>query len=509
MKLIDCYIENYGKFSRCSFAFQEGLTCFYLQNGGGKTTFASFLKAMLFGLEGYRDGAREFCERKRYYPFSGGKFGGWLRIEWQGNEYTIERFFDKKSETKDSLRVYDSYGRICKELGDTPGERIFGMTRSVFERTSFIDAEKLRMPLEGGVGEALLSVLANTSTKQFSRGVQLLEEERKRLRSDRKTAGRYTGVLPDLSEKIFTLEEELCEGERKGESLQAKIGELARLENQIRWAQQGEETIVETPQQKKRGKPSYRKLLGFVVAFVCAALSGVFLKNNIAIAIVFFVLTVFSLTVGVLPVKQNRVSTGQVSNEREKPPSKEEWLKSVSGLLESRAILKEEIAFLEREILLLAEKRERLKELKEEQERWTERHKLLEIAKEKLVEANQTLKGGYLGSMTESFLRYAHAFDSERFQKVFLDGDLNCGFESGGERRVSKHYSDGERTLLEFAMRLALFENVYKSEKPFLVLDDPFVYLDEESLQKTEKALKALAKEKQILYFCCHSARKV
>ena len=72
MKLIDCYIENYGKFSRRSFVFQEGLTCFCLKNGEGKTTFASFLKAMLYGLESYRDGAIGFCDRKRFFPFSGG-----------------------------------------------------------------------------------------------------------------------------------------------------------------------------------------------------------------------------------------------------------------------------------------------------------------------------------------------------------------------------------------------------------------------------------------------------
>lgn len=508
MKLIDCYIENYGKFSRRSFSFQDGLTCFCLANGEGKTTFASFLKAMLFGLDGYRDTSREFCERKRFYLFSGGKFGGWLRIEWRGKVYTIERFFDKKSETKDILKVYDGYGRICEDLGTACGEKIFGVTLPAFERTSFIDAEKLGWNFEDGVSEALGALLADASTKTFTRAVDLLEEERKRLHSERKTAGRYTGVLPELSQKIFTLEEELYALEKKRDGLQEKKARLAELENQVREAETGRINNAVKTQKKEERKPSLFKSILLLFAFFWTVIGGVFLKINLTVALVLFAVGAFFLVLGIVFTKKP-LSSGQGRDEKGIASPKEEWISNLSALLEKRALLKEEIASDERECLSSGAKKERLKELIEEKERLSYKRRLLEVTKNKLLEADKNLKDGYFAPLSESFLRYVRAFNSVRFGNAFLDGDLNCYFESGGERRESGHYSDGEKTLLKFAMRLALLDSLYQGEKPFLLLDDPFVYLDEESLKKTEMALKSLAKERQILYFCCHQSRRI
>ncbi len=518
MKLIDCYIENYGKFSRRSFTFSDGLTCFYLPNGEGKTTFASFMKAMLYGLDGYRDTSREFCERKRFYPFSGGKFGGWLRIEWQGKVYTIERFFDKKSETKDGLRVYDGYGRACEDLGAVPGEKIFGVTLAAFERTSFLDAEKIGRNFEDGASEALGALIADASTKTFARAVGLLEEERKRLQSDRKTAGRYTGVLPELFEKIFTLEEELYALEKKQEEVLKKRARLAEVERKVRqmeaeriaFGEKNEGAYSPKAAQKKEArKPSFYKMLSLIFALLWTVVGGLVLKNNLTVSLVFFSLGAFSLVLGLTFLKKKPLSSGQGSNEKEHSYPKEEWISVFSALLEERALLKEEIALAERDCLLAVEKKERIKELSEERERLHKKRRLLEVAKNKLLQADKNLKDGYFVPTSESFLRYARTFDEKRFSNVLLDGDLNCYFESGGQRRESGHYSDGEKTLLQFAMRLALLDNLYQGEKPFLVLDDPFVYLDEESLKKTEKALKSLAKDRQILYFCCHQSRCV
>ena len=44
-------------------------------------------------------------------------------------------------------------------------------------------------------------------------------------------------------------------------------------------------------------------------------------------------------------------------------------------------------------------------------------------------------------------------------------------------------------------------------EAPFLLLDDPFVNLDEEHLSAARALLDRLAKELQILYFVCHVGR--
>ena len=74
---------------------------------------------------------------------------------------------------------------------------------------------------------------------------------------------------------------------------------------------------------------------------------------------------------------------------------------------------------------------------------------------------------------------------------------------------TDRFLSAGQRSVCALCFRLALMENMYGAEKPFLVLDDPFAELDEGHFEKTAKTLTALAKDVQIIYFCCHASRKV
>lgn len=71
MRLIRCHIENFGVLSDFDFAFSAGLTTICRPNGFGKSTFAAFIKAMLYGFP--RTGARSIVEneRKRYDPWQG------------------------------------------------------------------------------------------------------------------------------------------------------------------------------------------------------------------------------------------------------------------------------------------------------------------------------------------------------------------------------------------------------------------------------------------------------
>ena len=95
MKLLSCYIENYGTFSKKEFNFNSQITEFNLENGSGKTTLASFIKAMFYGLEGYTVTSKTFCERQRYAPFIGGEFGGNLTFEKENQTTTQTKKMSK------------------------------------------------------------------------------------------------------------------------------------------------------------------------------------------------------------------------------------------------------------------------------------------------------------------------------------------------------------------------------------------------------------------------------
>ena len=71
MKIIECYIENFGKISDKRFEFKDGFNTILAENGYGKTTLSVFIKCMLYGMNDTRKVSLDENERKRYLPWSG------------------------------------------------------------------------------------------------------------------------------------------------------------------------------------------------------------------------------------------------------------------------------------------------------------------------------------------------------------------------------------------------------------------------------------------------------
>ena len=104
MNLLKCHIENFGKFSNFDYEFIDGLNVINQPNGYGKTTFASFIKAMFYGLESTAKRTTALTDRKTYYPWQGGMYGGNIEFETKGKRYRIERFFGLK-EQEDTFKI--------------------------------------------------------------------------------------------------------------------------------------------------------------------------------------------------------------------------------------------------------------------------------------------------------------------------------------------------------------------------------------------------------------------
>ena len=48
---------------------------------------------------------------------------------------------------------------------------------------------------------------------------------------------------------------------------------------------------------------------------------------------------------------------------------------------------------------------------------------------------------------------------------------------------------------------------MFEGEQPCIILDDPFVNLDEIRLDYAMRFLKTLGEHKQLIYFTCHGSR--
>lgn len=178
MKLIRCYIENFGKLSKYKYEFNDGLNIIKEDNGFGKTTFATFIKAMFYGLEKTNKG--EKIDRKLYKPWQGGNFGGNIEFTINDKNYKLERFFGAKA-TEDTFKLYDLNTNLeSNDYTENIGEEIFNLNKSSYEKTTYIPQGQIKVQMEDSISAKLGNIVElendiNTSDD----AIKLLDEAKK------------------------------------------------------------------------------------------------------------------------------------------------------------------------------------------------------------------------------------------------------------------------------------------------------------------------------------------
>ena len=123
-------------------------------------------------------------------------------------------------------------------------------------------------------------------------------------------------------------------------------------------------------------------------------------------------------------------------------------------------------------------------------------------AEKYLAEARENLSSRYLGKMQEAFLRRMRQMGGEDLE-FSMDTDFGITLRQKGKSRSIEYLSSGWRDMVSFCLRLCLADGLFDAEKPCLVLDDPFVYLDSERAAAARRLLDELSKDYQILYLTC------
>lgn len=138
-----------------------------------------------------------------------------------------------------------------------------------------------------------------------------------------------------------------------------------------------------------------------------------------------------------------------------------------------------------------------------------EKYSLLRLAEKYLAAAEKTVKDEYVAPVMNEFLKYAALTEGALGVGVDMDKDFRVRYERNGEYRSEKHLSAGQRAVLNLCLRLAIAKQAFKTESPFVVMDDPFVALDEKHFARVKEVLKDLSSREQIIYFTCHPSRSV
>ena len=89
MKINKIHINAFGKLTNFDLALNDGLNLIYGDNEFGKTTLMAFIKMIFFGTASGKAG----LDRKKYIPWSGGKYAGSIDFTKDGVPYRIEREF--------------------------------------------------------------------------------------------------------------------------------------------------------------------------------------------------------------------------------------------------------------------------------------------------------------------------------------------------------------------------------------------------------------------------------
>lgn len=213
MKLIDAKINGFGKLHKQVISFGDGIHIIQGPNEAGKSTFHTFLKAMLFGMERGRGRASKNDLFTRYAPWDGGAFGGTIRFSSQGNIYVAERDFSSPSK-KGRFFV----GNHLREITDPDQwqEALCGLNETLYSNTLSIShlGTKTDDSLCSSLGQYVDNLgSAGDGSIQIKDAVQQLKKERREW--ERKLTPVNSEEYASLQEKIEAYEKELSSMEEE------------------------------------------------------------------------------------------------------------------------------------------------------------------------------------------------------------------------------------------------------------------------------------------------------
>lgn len=479
MKIRELYLKNFGKFSDRRVVLKDGINLFYGENESGKSTLHTFIKSMLFGLERGRGRASINDTFSLYEPWENPNYyAGTLRFESGGKHFCLERTFDKYSKNA-SLICQDDGEEFSLEHGDL--EMILGgLTASNYENTVAIGQMRVE------TNQSLAAELQNYATNYYFTGNSDIDLD---------------GALNMLTKKKKDVEKEIREQLQEKQKKQYEMEqEIAYIWRDIHKFEQELETLelqiesgqAEHEEQESADNGKWRIHPVWLVAMI------------IALIIVFLVFGKpwnYLITI-VLALAEGMYIWNCIKDGKKKP--QEQIVAETKGELEKLLWQKEHLQEeLKEKQILYNNLQEQLDELNESSETYKQQDRkknALELAVQRLLE----LSKGVHQELGLELNRRASAIISEitggKYTMLLIDEKLKMHLYTGDRKIDILQVSRGTIEQIYFALRMAASEILYEEEYP-VVLDDTFVFYDDERLENT---LRWLVKNKeQVILFTC------
>lgn len=484
MKYTELIIRNFGQISNRRVKLHDGINLFYGENESGKTTIHTFIKSMLFGMERLRGRAAAGDTFSRYQPWEQPNYyAGAIRFESGGKHFLLERNFDKYTKSV-RLICEDDGEEFSPEHGDLE-MLLGGLSADNYDNTVSIGQMKVE------TGQSLAAELQNYATNYYATGQSDMDLDGALgyLNQQKKEADKeIRGLLRKRQEKQSELEREADYVWRDIHKLEEKLQET---ENLIAQEMDRQAAAEEEPVKTDRKWRIHPIELG----------AGLLLL----LLVIFLVKRPWNLLAGIVTLLGeavllwNRLKDGKPKKEENSEPEKESE-NTLEKLVWEKEHLTEE--WKEKKIqhsnLMEQLADEDVTEGEKEQDL---RKQALELASARILELSKDVHRELSEVLNERTSAILSEITGGKYTRLLVDEKLGMSILTKDRKVSLEQLSRGTIEQIYFALRMAAGEILCEEEFP-IVLDDTFVYYDDERLKNTLHWLEESGK--QVLLFTCH-----
>ncbi len=238
---------SFGRLENETITLHDGLNIVTAPNEAGKSTWAAFVLAMLYGVDtSERKTKTNLPLKEKYKPWSGAPMAGSMDVEWCGRSITVERGpLGRTPMGAFAARLTDSGQDVPELTAESCGRMLIGAERSVFERSALIRQAGLAVTPDQAL-EQRLSALVTTGEEgpaysQIRDGLNKLKNSRKHNK---------TGLIPQAEAELAAIDDALAairagnaesaELTEKLRALEAQRSELVRMQAAVQARAQAE-----------------------------------------------------------------------------------------------------------------------------------------------------------------------------------------------------------------------------------------------------------------------------
>lgn len=220
---------TFGRLEQETLSLTDGLNVLQMPNEAGKSTWAEFLLAMLYGVDtSERVKTGVLPVKTKYQPWSGKPMEGVIELTHAGRRITIIRTSTARAPLGVFSAVYTDSGLPVEGMtGANCGQMLLGVPKSVYQRSAFVRQAGLGLTADADL-EARLSALVTTGDEAIS----FAAADKRLLAWQNRVRHNKTGLIPDAERELATVDGALTALAREHEKNLALRAQLQTLQTQ-------------------------------------------------------------------------------------------------------------------------------------------------------------------------------------------------------------------------------------------------------------------------------------